>query len=147
MRIDIFFNLNYQGIVFFKSDFLLICISRPIKLRLIFFSDSNIGNYRTNHLMQNLTETELTLKSTADSLGLNKSYLATLFKKETGATFTSYVNQKRLDHAIFLLNATDMQIQEIASSCGIPDVTYFTRLFKQEKGMTPTQYKKMLGQK
>ncbi|WP_026511331.1 MULTISPECIES: helix-turn-helix domain-containing protein [unclassified Butyrivibrio] len=99
-----------------------------------------------NHIMQNLTNTELTLQSTAASLGLNKSYLATLFKKETSKTFTGYVNFKRLEHAIFLLNATDLQIQEVANSCGIPDVTYFTRIFRQEKGMTPTQYRKMINQ-
>ena len=100
-----------------------------------------------NHILQNLTAMELTLQSTAESLGINKSYLATLFKKETGKTFTGYVNSKRLDHAIFLLNATDLQIQEVASSCGIPDVAYFTRLFKQEKGMTPSQYRKMISEK
>jgi YesN/AraC family two-component response regulator len=100
-----------------------------------------------NHIMLSLTDTDLTLQSTADSLGLNKSYLATLFKKETGKTFTTYVNDKRIDHAIFLLNSSDLQVQEIASSCGIPDVTYFTRIFKKEKGMTPKQYRKMLSQK
>lgn len=83
--------------------------------------------------MLSLTDTDLTLQSTADSLGLNKSYLATLFKKETGKTFTTYVNDKRIDHAIFLLNSSDLQVQEIASSCGIPDVTYFTRIFKKKK--------------
>lgn len=97
-----------------------------------------------NHIMQNLTDAELTLQSTAASLVLNKSYLATLFKKETQKTFTGYVNSKRLEQAIFLLNSTDMQIQEIAGACGIPDITYFTRVFKQEKGMTPSQYKKMM---
>ncbi len=98
-----------------------------------------------NHILQNMNDTDLTLQSTADALSLNKSYLATLFKKETNKTFTNFVNTKRLEHAIFLLNSTDMQIQEIASNCGIPDVTYFTRIFKAEKGMTPTQYRKMLS--
>lgn len=98
-----------------------------------------------NHILQSLTSTELTLQSTADSLGLNKSYLATLFKKETGKTFTEFVNHRRLDHAIFLLNSSDLQIQEIASLCGISDVAYFTRIFKKEKQMTPKQYRKMLS--
>ncbi len=100
-----------------------------------------------NHITQNLLDTDLTLQNTAESLALNKSYLSTIFKKETGMTFTAFVNSKRLERAIFLLNTSDMQIQDIASSCGIPDVTYFTRIFKAEKGMTPSQYKKMLKQK
>jgi AraC-like DNA-binding protein len=97
-----------------------------------------------NHIYQHLFEPELTLQSTALDLSLNKSYLATIFKKETGKTFTAYVNSKRLDHAIFLLNTTDLPIQEIAGSCGIADVTYFTRIFKADKGMTPSQYRNML---
>lgn len=99
-----------------------------------------------NHILQNMNDTELTLQSTAATLSLNKSYLATLFKKETDKTFTQFVNAKRLEHAIFLLNSTDLQIQEIANICGVPDVTYFTRIFKAEKGMTPTQYRKMLAE-
>lgn len=99
-----------------------------------------------NHISQHLPEPDLTLQTTAQNLSLNKSYLATIFKKETGKTFTEFVNTNRLERAIFLLNTTDKQIQDIASECGIPDVTYFTRIFKAEKGMTPSQYRKMIKQ-
>ena len=98
------------------------------------------------HVSQHLFDTELTLQTTAESLSLNKTYLANLFKKETGGTFTAYVNGRRIEHAIFLLNTSDNQIQAIASECGIPDVTYFTRIFKDLKGMTPSQYRKMIQQ-
>lgn len=100
-----------------------------------------------NYVSQNLLDTELTLQKTAEELSLNKSYLATLFKKETGETFTKYVNGLRIRHAIFLLNSTNLPIQSIASTCGIPDVTYFTRLFQKEKGMSPSQYRKMIMEK
>lgn len=99
-----------------------------------------------NHITQHLLEPELTLQGTAQSLSLNKSYLSTIVKKETSKTFTEFVNTKRLEQAIFLLNSTDLPIQDIASSCGVPDVTYFARIFKHEKGMTPSQYRKMLKQ-
>ena len=94
-----------------------------------------------NHISQNLGSTDLTLRSTAEALSLNKSYLATLFKKETGETFTGYVNRKRIAHASFLLHTSDAGIQTVASACGIPDTTYFSRLFRREKGMTPSQYR------
>lgn len=94
-----------------------------------------------NHISGNLDSTNLTLSSTSDALSLNKSYLATLFKKETGETFTEYVNKKRIDHAAFLLKTSGAGIQTIASACGIPDTTYFTRLFRRHKGMTPSQYR------
>jgi len=99
------------------------------------------------HVIQNLYDHGLTLQSTADKLNINKSYLATLFKKETGATFTQFVNTRRLERSIFLLNTTSQSIQDIANACGIGDVTYFTRIFKKEKHMTPTQYRALINEK
>lgn len=84
---------------------------------------------------------DLSLKSHAEFLSVNPSYLSTLFKRETGMTLTDYVNRQRVEHGIFLLNATDMQIQTIAQYCGIPDVNYFTKTFKKFIGKTPKEYR------
>lgn len=96
-----------------------------------------------NYISFNLTA-DLSLNAIALEFSLNDSYLSTLFKKETGVTLTNYVNNKRIEHAIYLLNTTKLPIQDIAASCGINDVNYFTKLFKKLKGMTPTQYRKMV---
>lgn len=87
---------------------------------------------------------DLSLKTHAELLNVNASYLSTLFKKETGMTLTDYVNKKRIENAVFLLNSTNMQIQTIAQHCGIPDVNYFTKLFKKFIGKTPKEYKNEL---
>ncbi len=84
---------------------------------------------------------DLSLKAHAEFLNVNPSYLSTLFKRETGMTLTDYVNRQRVEHGIFLLNATDMQIQTIAQYCGIPDVNYFTKTFKKFIGKTPKEYR------
>lgn len=84
---------------------------------------------------------DLSLKTQADYLNVNASYLSTLFKKETGVTLTDYVNKRRVDYAVFLLNTTNMQIQNIAQYCGIPDVNYFTKIFKKYIGKTPKEYR------
>ena len=84
---------------------------------------------------------DLSLKTQAQLLNVNASYLSTLFKKETGMTFTDYVNKKRMENAVFLLNSTNMQIQNIAQYCGIPDVNYFTKIFKKYIGKTPKEYR------
>jgi len=86
---------------------------------------------------------DLSLSAHARYLGMNASYLSALFKKETGTTITDYVSKARIDYSIFLLNSTDMQIQTIAQHCGIPDVNYFTRMFKAIVGKTPTQYRQL----
>ncbi len=84
---------------------------------------------------------DLSLSAQAKLLNINSSYLSSLFKKETGNTLTEYVNRKRIQHAVFLLNTTPMQIQVIAQHCGIPDVNYFTKTFKKFIGTTPKEYR------
>ncbi len=85
---------------------------------------------------------DLSLKTHANALGVNPSYLSTLFKKETGMTLTEYVNKERIEKAKHLLLSTNMQIQNIAQSCGILDVNYFTKIFKKYTGKTPNEFRK-----
>lgn len=87
---------------------------------------------------------DLGLKTQAQLLKVNPSYLSALFKKETGSTLTEYVNKKRVEHALFLLNTTNMQIQTVAQYCGITDVNYFTKTFKKLVGKTPKEYRETL---
>lgn len=84
---------------------------------------------------------DLSLNAIASLLSVNASYLSGLFKKETGTTLTDYVNRRRIEHGILLLNATTLQIQTVAQYCGIPDVNYFTKLFKKYIGKTPKEYR------
>lgn len=84
---------------------------------------------------------DLSLNAIANALNVNPSYLSSQFKKETGSTLTDYVNRKKVEHAILLLNSTPLQIQTIASHCGIPDVNYFTKIFKKYIRKTPKEYR------
>lgn len=86
---------------------------------------------------------DLSLNALASRMNVNASYLSTLFKRETGSTLTDYVNEKRIQHGILLLHSTNLQIQTIASYCGIPDVNYFTKLFKKRVGKTPKAYREL----
>lgn len=84
---------------------------------------------------------DLSLKSLSERLSVNASYLSTLFKKEMGMSLTDFVNHRRISHAQKLLTSTDMPIKSIALKCGIPDVYYFSRLFKRITGTTPKAYR------
>lgn len=83
----------------------------------------------------------ITLKAMADQFGINSSYLSTLFKKETGKSFTEYIMETRMTFAMQLLLQTDLPISAIAVECGIPDNNYFARIFKARTGMSPLQYR------
>lgn len=84
---------------------------------------------------------ELTLNAMAQKFNVNASYLSSLFKKDTGETLTQYVNRKRIEKAMFLIESTSQQIQDIAHSCGIFDVNYFSKIFKKHTDKTPKQYR------
>ena len=84
---------------------------------------------------------DLSLKENAKALNVNASYLSTLFKKELGMTLTEYVNGKRVEYAIFLLNTTKLSISMVGQRCGIQDDNYFTKIFKKYVGMTPKQFR------
>lgn len=73
---------------------------------------------------------------------MNASYFSARFKKETGQTLTEYILQERMRLAVNLLPTTRLQVQTIAQYCGFLDVNYFSRLFRQSVGVSPTEYRR-----
>lgn len=84
---------------------------------------------------------EIKIDEIASHIGMNRSSFCSFFKKETGQTFTHYLNEKRISLACELLENEDMNINEIGQTVGIPDTPYFCRIFKTHKGLTPTEYR------
>ena len=69
---------------------------------------------------------------------------ATFYKKIkelTGLGIMEYVTRKRLSIAVYLLTKTQLQISEIAHKIGYPDNQYFSKVFKQNFGMSPREYR------
>ena len=85
---------------------------------------------------------ELSLHSLASHQGISDGYLSTVFKKETGKTVSEYIREKRIKHAMHLLDTTHLQVQTIALHCGIMDMQYFSKIFKKHTGKTPKEYRK-----
>lgn len=88
--------------------------------------------------------TNLTLKNISNVYKVNASYLSNKFKKETGKTLTRFILEARIRLAVHLLGSTNLQIQTISQHCGILDVNYFCKLFKQFFNESPNEYRKKL---
>ncbi len=84
---------------------------------------------------------DITLAGVAREAGLSKSYLSRRFKRRFQVSFSTYLNQLRIDEARRLLRSTDMSVREIAAEVGFNDSNYFSRVFKKEEGLTPTEYR------
>ena len=86
----------------------------------------------------------LSLSFFADMCHVTKSYLSTLFKKETDTNITDYIHSVRIRHALVLLNSTALPIHAIATSCGYSDINYFIKIFKRLNGNSPKQYRSQM---
>lgn len=93
-------------------------------------------------LIENDLTRDLGLNSVARELAVSPAYLSSLFKKETGKTFTEFVTLRRMEYGKHLLETTKLQVQAVAQHCGIPDVNYFSKCFKKQYGTTPRALRK-----
>lgn len=96
-----------------------------------------IERYVSCHLYQKISLDEISAYA-----GMNKTYFCLFFKKHYGMPFTDYINRKRLETASAMLLKPDASIAEVAVACGYPTVTYFNRIFRKFKGMTPSEFRK-----
>jgi AraC-like DNA-binding protein len=81
------------------------------------------------------------LEEMAGELHLSRYHIAHLFKEATGTTVLAYVQATRMRHACILLSKTSLTIPEIGVRVGIPNPSYFCRVFRETMGTTPHQYR------
>lgn len=84
----------------------------------------------------------ITLKDCAQVAGFNPTYFSRYFKGHMGMNFQEYVKKLRIDRAKWLLQADNEPVTEICYQCGYHDIKTFNKMFKQETGMSPTQFRK-----
>lgn len=86
----------------------------------------------------------LTLKSLGAQYHIHPVYLGQLFAKETGESFTDYINRYRIERAKELLKSCHLKVHEIARKVGYWESGYFYKQFKKYVGVSPTDYKELL---
>lgn len=95
-----------------------------------------------DYIQKNYMDPDLSLNSICSYLNISTSYFSTIFKDETGETFTEVLIRTRMEKAKELLEKTTMKNYEIAEKVGFSDPHYFGISFKKMTGCTPTEYAK-----
>lgn len=85
---------------------------------------------------------KLSLDGLARVAGLSKFYLAREFRRIIGCTVIEYVNHVRCENAKRMLAETGMSVAGIALECGFPTPPYFSKIFFENAGMRPSEYRK-----
>lgn len=75
------------------------------------------------------------------AFGYSKSFLSRLFREHTGDSLAAFARKKKIERAKQLIREGHLNFAQIATKLSFDDPQYFSRVFKQECGMTPTEYK------
>ncbi|MBR5422133.1 MAG: response regulator [Lachnospiraceae bacterium] len=84
---------------------------------------------------------ELSLDDVSRVVNISPYYFSKLFKEATGENFIEYLTNLRIEKAKELLSGSELSMKEICAQCGWQDPNYFSRTFKKNVGLTPTEYK------
>ncbi|MGD9154370.1 MAG: AraC family transcriptional regulator [Bacillota bacterium] len=84
----------------------------------------------------------ITLEDVSQYLKISKSYLCNLFKKETGKTFSQFLNELRIEKSKKMLLEEDLSVLDIALSVGFNNQNYYNLIFKKLTHRTPLEFKK-----
>lgn len=98
---------------------------------------TKVIGYIDNHHSQNIN-----LSTLAEKFNVSPGYLGFLFKKETGESFTNYVNALRIQSAKKLLAETNLKITEISEQVGYTNANYFFTTFKKTENISPAEFRR-----
>lgn len=94
------------------------------------------------YIQGNFSDCGLSIAGLAAREHLSESRYRELFRRTFGISPSEAIAQTRISNACHLLQTTNMNITYIANCCGYQDIAYFSRLFKQKTGVSPTDYRK-----
>lgn len=83
-------------------------------------------------------------KTVAEKFGFNPNYISNVVKKYTGLSLHKYILHMRIVKSLSYLETHKYSISEISKFCGFSDIYYFSKYFKKEMGISPSEYRKNL---
>jgi len=94
-----------------------------------------------NYVLDNISSPEMKIDDIADAMGMSRSVLYNRIKTSVGMTPVDFVRHIRIMKASELLRDTDDTLTAIAFNLGFSDPKYFSKVFKKEMGVVPTEYR------
>ncbi len=102
------------------------------------------NSHRLAHIIQFIRDhisRPLTIKELSEKACMSESHFYKVFKQEMGISPTDFINQERINKAIKLLEDPSCNLTDVFLSCGFTNRSYFNRMFKRMKGMSPSQFR------
>jgi len=84
---------------------------------------------------------KITIDEISEATHISKYHLCRIFKENIGITIGSFIKNRRLSAAKQLLASTELSVTEIAGKCCFYDSSFFTKTFKKEFGMSPSEFR------
>ncbi|MBE6644081.1 MAG: helix-turn-helix domain-containing protein [Ruminococcaceae bacterium] len=104
----------------------------------------SVAESAKRYICENIDK-KITIKDICDEIGCSKTTLIAAFKKEFGTTVNAAITKSKLEEAKKLLIAGVLSINEISQATGFYDQAYFSKVFSNEYGVPPSEYKKELS--
>lgn len=138
----VFDNMKNQSITALKKIFMEMVtnMSRLIQLLRLDLQDKGIVKQVCDFIIKNIDH-NLSLSMVADQLYMNKTYISESFKQKIGISFTEYATLVKMERAKVLMVKDDLKTYEVAEKLGYKDVEYFSKVFKKNIGLTPTEFR------
>jgi AraC-like DNA-binding protein len=124
-----------------RATYMLI-LQRYFQLLLYRTSDKKQDN-RFTKALRYITEhydEPLTVRGMAEMSGLSPLYFGDCFRRETGLSFRQYLTSIRLNRAEDMLYSGEYTVNEVAAACGFSDIFYFSKVFKEHRGVSPSHF-------
>ncbi len=98
--------------------------------------------FATNFIAEHCTE-NISIDDVAAASGYSKSHFMRVFKQFMGMSCYDYIVKQRIAYAVSLLAIPELPVNYIAMEAGFNSLTTFNRVFKEEKGCTPSEYRNL----
>ena len=128
---------------------MLLIIARTYENQKNHIEQQLVENYRQNvekaiEYIDNNYMDKITIKQVCGIALMSHTYFSFIFKQIKGKTCIQYINEKRIDLAIQLLENSKKRICEISYETGFNDTAYFNKVFLRHNGLTPREYRMLL---